>query len=244
MRYFQLWRGGFDVRVRPVSSAELRLPVDASPVLTQGSIYIPVDATDDVDAVWAFAWENITLPEIEDLLAATDQGRVTLADPLGLNCVGYLTNVQYQGRPGMLDSDTGLPLYNASCEFHVIRLQWQPFIPVLASGGYDVGSQAGISATGDRPLTFRGEASTYVDDEGWIEVQGGDVDPWNTVVPPIGEVWRREPRVYFPPGHGVAPRWLELRGQLLPPARGSVFFAFKPFEFPEEEEPGGPGGSL
>jgi hypothetical protein len=219
---------GVDIVLPLPNSAELQIPGDMSPILTQSGFFLPTQAIDDMEAIWSIRWRGLALRYVGPLENLQTMGTLTMTDPLGFAPLGYIESVYYQGVPGSVDADTGEPLYEASAEFRVIRMQLPALLGKLPDGTHAPGAHFGIASTGNPPLSVGGDTSaptTVVD--GWFPTTGGAGNPWAGVTTPAGESWVRSQRA-TPTSSAGATGWLELDASTLPPESGTAYLGVTP----------------
>lgn len=213
-----------------VSSIEYSLPNVAEAVLTQGGVFVPIKSPDDMELNISLGWDKMPERVLKVLKTLARSKLMTLKEPLRLKPVGYIENLDYSGLEGVVDDDTGDALYQVSVKFSVTRIDWPYWMPEFPAGEtFPKDTKYGVNVSGFQPLTFAGETHTQTDSDGYLKVQGGDVDPWGPVMPPgTTESWNRSTRERFYPVHGIQANYLSLQTQALNPVRGSVFVHFKP----------------
>jgi hypothetical protein len=139
-----------DLRVSD-PNMELRIESSQVPLLTQGGLFLPIEAPDDINAVWSLSWPYLSQGELDQLEGANRAGLVTIDDPLFFASTGYITNLSYTALPGIVD-DTGGNVYQVSAEFHASRMVWPSYVPLPFDGSYASDSGFGFSPAGSYAL--------------------------------------------------------------------------------------------
>lgn len=181
----QLFAHGIEVELPEPNTAELYMPSEIPPVLTQSGFFVPVQAIDDIEAVWQFSWDHLPKRLIDQLEPLQSFTLLTLNDPLGLVTYGYIENIDYEGVPGTVDQERNEAVYGMSMEFRVVFMELPAALTEFTEGQIIDNQGFGISPTGTPPMVFRTDQTPDEQNfnttemlQGWVELTGGDRGPW------------------------------------------------------------------
>lgn len=239
---FVLEAGVARYEIRPPSSFRFAIDGPEGERLRQGGFFVPVRVADEVTCVFQFEWEQLTTSERDVLEACRHYETLTLTTPLQIPATCYLEAVESSGVVGRVDEETGEALYRVSLEVRVTHLNFQGYLkPFPDSDDANVGADLGVPTDGVPMARVQGDNAYGLQfRDGWAELLGGNTDPWQDVVPPEGDTWRRDARTFGDPAANARhPNWLAVDPRHLPPVRGTAYLAFRPLpaEGYDEEYP-------